>query len=211
MKYIKRFESFSINEQLENVGMITKVFAKAITDPFSISILPDILKMTKGEFDKPETWMEPYKNIFRKACKKFGGAKKPDVNGTCNKDLTIKSLYEHMLGKNGIMDEASIDKYFTNLLKGIGPNQVPVMSISIEEIDKVTMMMIDTLSKTGVSDAAIKEVGGKVMAMAIPYMKRCYPKTNLDALEMISSGKLMNPADLAKIASGKDASGKISI
>jgi hypothetical protein len=202
MKHLKRFNQFRINEGqgLQNIGVITKVFSRALTDKFSLSILPDILKMTKGNLQDTNSWIESYKNIFRKACKKFGGGKEPDINASCNKDQTIKNLYDHMLGDKGIMDKDSIDKYFQNLFKGVGPDENLQFDPPIEEIDAVTMAMIDALSETGVSNSTIKEVGEKVIRTAFPYMKKCYPNADFEKLKMFSSGKLIDPKELEKMS-----------
>ena len=204
MKHLKRFDQFRIDEGLglENIGVITKVFSRALTDKFSLSILPDILKMTKGNLQDPNSWIESYKNLFRKACKKFGGGKEPDINASCNKDQTIKNLYEHLLGDNGIMDKESIDKFFENLFKDVGPNEKLQFDPPIEEIDSVTMAILDALSQTGVSNSTIKEVGEKVIRTAFPYMKKCYPEADFGKLKMFSSGKLIDPKELEKMSPG---------
>lgn len=210
MKFLQSYDTY-LNEDLQNVGMITKVFAKAATDGFSISILNDILKMTKGQLEDINTWIEPYKNIFRKACRKFGSGQKGSYDSTCDKDKTIKALYDHYLGENGIMDPASIKKYFDNMLKEPGEMEFP-----IEQIDQTVMTMANVLLRTGVSPATLKEVGTKVLTQAYPYLKLSYPQANMDSLKMFTDGSLIDPAAYSKLktvqAPQEDANtGKITL
>ena len=215
MKHVKIFESF-INEGIfDSLGLSKmKVFSKAMTDPFILSILPAVKKMMDANLQDQSSWIGEYKTIFRKACVKFGGAKKDDIKGTCNKPQTVQNLLQYFLDPTkGLLDTKTLTQWVEETTKGESPDDVSY-EYDIKEIDKYVMVVVDILKKTGVSDADIKKSGTYALTILLPYIARFYPAKDIEATQMMKSGKLIDAAkakELLASGEGESADGSISL
>ena len=214
MKHLKIFESF-VNEGIfDELGLAQmKVFSKAMTDKFTLSILPDVKKMMDADLSDKSSWMEEYKNIFRKSCVQFGNAKKEDINKTCNKPQTIQKLLGHYIDPaKGLMDTKTLDKWAEESTKGESPEDV-TYEYTPEDISEYVMEIIGVLKSTGLSDGDIKKSGTYAMGILIPQMLKFYTAKDLEATEMIKSGKLMDPAKAKELlgGGGSGSGGNISL
>jgi hypothetical protein len=213
MKNLKKFSQFSLNEGIfDEIGLgQMKVFSKAMLDKFTISILPDVKKMMDGDFSDRSTWIEEYKNIFRKSCMQFGNSKKgDDVNKTCNKPQTLQKLLEHYLDPaKGLIDAKTMEKWVEETTKGESPSDV-TYEYTPEDISEYVMEIIEVLKSTGISDADIKKSGTYALGILLPYMTKFYTVEDIENSEMIKSGKLMDAAKTKQLLGAGEASGGAS-
>lgn len=204
MKHIKIFENF-LNEGLfDSLGIgRMKVFSKVLTDTFILSILPPLKKMMDGNVKDQSSWIGDYKTIFRKACVKFGGASKTDINGTCNKPQTVQNFLQYLLDPvKGLMDAKTISQWVAETTKGESPENV-TYRYKISDIDKYVTAVVDVLKKTGLSDGDIKKSGTYALTILLPYIASFYTIKDIEATQMIKGGKLIDPAKAKEIlASG---------
>ena len=214
MKHIKVFENFINEGAFDSLGLSKmKLFSKAMTDPFILSILPAIKKMMDADLKDQKTWIEEYKTIFRNSCIKFGGAKKDDVNGTCNKPQTVQNLIQYFLDPaKGLLDTKTFTQWVDETTKGAIPGEVSY-KYKISDVDKYVTAAIDILKKTGISDGDIKKSGTYALTILIPYMAKFYTAKDIEATQMLKSGKLIDPAKAKELlaAGGKNPDGTISI
>jgi len=208
MKHVKIFQNF-INEGIfDSLGLAKmKVFSKAMTDPFVMSILPDVKKMMDADLDDQSSWMEEYKNIFRKACIKFGGAKKEDIKGTCNKPQTIQNLLQHFLDPDkGLMNSKTLSQWVEETTQGESPDNVSY-EYDIKDIDEYVMVISDLLKKTGLPDGDLKKSGTYALTILLPYIARFYPVKEIEETQMLKSGKLIDAAKAKELLAGGGSSG----
>jgi len=195
MRNIMKFSEFVLNEGVfDELGLSKmKVFSKALADKFTQSILPDVKKLLDGDLNDRSTWIEEYKNIFRKACMEFGGAKKGEINKTCNKAQTLQKLLEHYIDPDkGLIGSKQMSEWVEETTGGNSPTDVKY-DYSVEDISKYMMEIIEALKGTGISDEDIKKSGTYALTILLPYMARFYPKEEIEKSDMIQSGKLMEP------------------
>jgi hypothetical protein len=214
MKHVKVFENFINEGAFDSLGLSKmKLFSKAMTDPFILSILPAIKKMMDADLKDQKTWIEEYKTIFRNSCIKFGGAKKDDVNKTCNKPQTVQNLIQYFLDPaKGLLDTKTLTQWVDETTKGSVPGEVSY-KYKISDVDKYVTAAIDILKKTGISDGDIKKSGTYALTILIPYMAKFYTAKDIEATQMLKSGKLIDPAKAKELlaAGGKNPDGTISI
>jgi hypothetical protein len=154
--------------------------------------------------------MDDYKNIFRKSCVQFGGAKKEDINKTCNKPQTIQKLLEHYIDPaKGLMDTKTLDKWAEESTKGESPEDV-TYEYTPEDISEYVMEIIKVLKSTGLSDGDIKKSGTYALGILLPYMTKFYTVEDIENSEMIKSGKLMDAAKTKQLLGAGEASGGAS-
>ena len=214
MKHVKIFENF-INEGIvDSLGLgKIKVFSKAMTDPFILSILPAIKKMMDADIKDQKTWIEEYKTIFRKSCVKFGGAKKEDIKGTCNKPQTVQNLIQYFLDPaKGLLDTKTLTQWVEETTKGSLPGEVSY-KYKISDVDKYVTAAVDILKKTGVSDGDIKKSGTYALTILIPYIAKFYIAKDIEATQMLKSGKLIDAAKAKELLAGggENPDGSISL
>lgn len=204
MKRVQSFDQF-IGEAFD-IGFLTSVpiLAKALGDQFTKSISKDILNLMNSDFEKPETWQEPYRQIFRKACVKFGGAASGDINKTCNKPVTLQKLAEHYFDPtNGIFNQKAVAQWIDQTTNGIDPNESAVeFEYKAEDIDEVALMFADILLKTGISAGDLKKTGTYLLEKAIPVMKDFYKLVDLEKMKIFNNGRLIDPARAKELLAG---------
>jgi len=214
MKHVKVFENFINEGAFDSLGLgKMKLFSKAMTDQFILSILPAIKKMMDADIKDQKSWIEEYKTIFRKSCIKFGGAKKEDVNGTCNKPQTVQNLVQYFLDPaKGLLDTKTLTQWVDETTKGSIPGEVSY-KYKISDIDKYITAAVDILKKTGVSDGDIKKTGTYALTILIPYIAKFYTAKDIEATQMVKSGKLIDAAKAKELLAGggKNPDGTISI
>jgi hypothetical protein len=204
MKHLKMFKNFINEGSFDSLGLSKmKVFSKAMADPFIKSILPDIEKMMDANLKDQKSWIDEYTNIFRKSCEKFGGAKKDDIEGTCNKSETIQKLIEYFLDPaKGLLDTKTLDRWLTTEADLSDP------ATKISDIDKYVTAAVDILKKTGVSDGDIKKTGTYALTILIPYIAKFYTTEDIAETQMVKSGKIIDAAKakelLVEIAEDKE-------
>ena len=213
MKRVQSFDQF-IGEAFD-LGFFKSVpiLTKALTDKFTMSISKDVLNMMNGDLDEPETWQEPYRQIFRKACVAFGGAKAGDINKTCNKPATLQKLAEHYFDPtNGVMKQADIDKWVEETTGGLDPNTSGVSyEYKAENIDQYVEPFIDILLKTGISAGDLKKTGTYLLEKAIPIMKSFYKTEDLEKMKILTDGRLIDAARAKELLSGTTSGGEVSL
>jgi hypothetical protein len=209
MKRIQNFDDF-VGEAFD-AGDLTGVpiLANAMRDEYTKSISKDILNLVNSDFGKTETWQEPYRQIFRKACLKFGGAAKSDINKTCNKPVTLQKLAEHFLDPvNGIFNQKAVDQWVTQKTKGVDPNVAAVgFGYKAGEVDRICLLFADILLKTGISAGGLKKTGTYVLEKAIPVMKRFYKLVDLERMKIFTNGRLIDPARAKELLVGGETKG----
>jgi len=206
MAKVVTFKEYSdLNEALDlSFFKSMKIFSKALLNPFALSLAPDIVKMMKADPDKQETWIGPYKNIFRKACIKFGGAKKQDIGKTCNRAVTLQKMAEFLFDpKKGLIDEKAVNNWVNQVTANKDPEKVKY-EYDARTIDDLSMKFVDILKKTGVPPAAVKNTGTYLLEMGIPIMLRFYKSSDLAQLKMMTSGSLIDAAKAKKLLAGSE-------
>jgi hypothetical protein len=213
MKRVYTFDQF-IGEAFD-LGFFksTPILTKALTDKFTLSISKDVLQMMNGDMDNPKTWQEPYRQIFRKACVAFGGAKAEDVNKTCNKPATLQKLAEHYFDPTkGVMNAGEINKWVEETTGGLDPNTSGVSyEYKAENIDQYVQPFVDILLKTGVSAADLKKTGTYLLEKAIPIMKQFYKTEDLEKMKILTDGQLIDAAKAKELITGAGAGGEVSL
>ena len=222
MNNLRSFNQYNLNEGLlDSLGLpagFGKVFAKALTDKFMLSISGDLKDLKEADLNKQETWIDPYKNIFRKACMQFGGAKKEDVNKTCNKPQTLQKLAEHILDSDkGLINRKSLDDYAKEATMNPAtkepykPEEVEY-EYKVQDIDMYAPVIADILKKTGISDGDIKKTGTYILERLIPTMKKFYTTEALLSAKFLTDGKFIDSAKAKSLIEGGGTSGdEISI
>ena len=222
MNNLRSFNQYNLNEGLlDSLGLpagFGKVFAKALTDKFMLSISGDLKDLKEADLNKRETWIDPYKNIFRKACMQFGGAKKEDVNKTCNKPQTLQKLAEHILDSDkGLVNRKSLDDYAKEATMNPAtkepykPEEVEY-EYKVQDIDMYAPVIADILKKTGISDGDIKKTGTYILERLIPTMKKFYTTEALLSAKFLTDGKFIDSAKAKSLIEGGGTSGdEISI
>ena len=210
MNNLRSFNQYNLTEGLlDSLGLpagFGKVFAKALTDKFMLSISGDLKDLKEADLNKRETWIDPYKNIFRKACMQFGGAKKEDVNKTCNKPQTLQKLAEHILDSDkGLVNRKSLDDYAKEATMNPAtkepykPEEVEY-EYKVQDIDMYAPVIADILKKTGISDGDIKKTG------------KFYTTEALLSAKFLTDGKFIDSAKAKSLIEGGGTSGdEISI
>ena len=216
MGRIKKYSEYHAEMNEADLGIFKSmpVFARAIANPFSISIAPQIVKMMEeGDLSDETTIMGPYKKIFQKACLQFGGAKSGNIGETCNKDLTLQKLAEFYFDpKTGKMDPKAIDKWAEETTGGKDPEDSGVtQDYSAADIDEIVMKFIDILKRTGVTPAGLKKTGTYLLTIGLPLMKRFYKVEDIEKMKMLSSGDLIDPAKAKEIVTGASKGGNVSL
>ena len=213
---IIKFSQFKkINEGLFDTLGFSKlaVFAKDLKDPFVIDVLPDIKKMMDANLDEESTWMEEYKNIFRKSCLKFGGANKDDINKTCNKPQTLQKLAEYLLDPaKGLMDSKTLDKWASDTVKDQKPSEV-TWEYTPEDFDSYLSkdgVITKTLLKTGITAADLKKTGTYIIEKMMPTLLKFYTSEDLGKSKFLTDGTLIDPAK-AKELLGSSPGGGINL
>jgi len=213
MNRIQTFDQF-IGEAIDlSFFKSVPILAKALTDKFTASIAGDVKSMMDADIDKPETWQEPYRQIFRKACVAFGGAKGEDVNKTCNKPMTLQKLAEHYFDPTkGLMNSKEINKWVEQTTQGMDPNKSGVMyEYTPEEISNYVKAFTDLLLRTGVPAGDLKKTGTYLLEIGIPIMKKFYKTADLQDLPMLTDGKLIDAARAKELISGESSGGQINL
>ena len=185
------------------------ILAKTLTNPFALSVAGNVKQLMDADPNRVETWTEPYRKIFRKACMKFGGAKSNDVNGTCNKPETLQKLAEFLFDpQKGLLNSKEIDKWVQELTGGQDPEESGVRwPYGTEDIDDITMKFVDLLKKTGLSPADLKKTGTYMLNIALPVMSKFYKKDEISKMKMVSSGVLIDKAKADELLAGEGGSG----
>lgn len=213
MNRVQTFDQF-IGEAFD-LGFFKSVpiLTKALTDKFTMSISKDVLNMMNGDMDNPKTWQEPYRQIFRKACVAFGGAKEGDVNKTCNKPATLQKLAEHYFDPaKGVMNSAEINKWVEETTGGLDPNTSGVnYEYKVQDIDDYVQPFVDILLKTGVSAGDLKKTGTYLLEKAIPIMKSFYKTEDLEKMKILTDGQLIDAARAKELLSGTGPGGEVSL
>ena len=188
------------------------VFARAIANPFSISIAPQIVTMMDGDINDEASIMEPYKKIFQKACIKFGGGKPGNVGKTCNKDLTLQALAEFYFDPaKGKMDPKAIAKWMDETTKDHDPSADGEWEVTAADMDEIVMKFVDLLKRTGVTPGGIKKTGTYLLNIGLPLMKRFYKPEDIEKMKMITSGQLMDVAKAKELLAGGPKGGELSL
>lgn len=223
MNNLRSFNEYNLNEGLlDSLGFppgFGKVFAKALTDKFTLSISGDLNDLKEADLNKRETWIEPYKNIFRKACMQFGGAKKEDVNKTCNKPQTLQKLAEHILDPDkGLVNQKTLDDYAKEVITINPETKEPFKpgeaqyEYGVQDIDAYAPIIADILKKTGISDGDIKKTGTYIIERLLPTMKKFYTPEDLMTAKFLTDGKFIDPGKAKSLIEGGGTSGdEISI
>jgi hypothetical protein len=157
--------------------------------------------------------MPAYKKIFQKACLKFGGAKREDIEKTCNKAETLQKLAEFLFDPNkGLMDAKTVSKYVEDTTKGKDPAQVQ-WEWKPTDIDQITSKFVDVLKRTGISPADIKKTGTYLLTMGIPSMLKFYTPEAIMDMKIITDGQLIDPKEAEKLVTGSDGTpgGKVDL
>lgn len=214
MKHVKLFENFINEGVFDTLGLgRMKVFSKAVTDPFILSILPVTKKMLDANSNDEKSWIEDYKTIFRKSCVKFGGAKKEDIKGTCNKPQTVQNLIQYFLDPDkGLLDTKTLTQWVKETTGGVAPEEASY-KYAIGDMDKYVTAAVDILKKTGVSDGDIKKSGTYALTILIPYIAKFYTAKDIEATQMIKSGNLIDATKAKELLAGggKNPDGTISL
>jgi hypothetical protein len=206
---------FNLNEGLfDQLGLARMpMFSKALKDKYVISVLPDIKKMMDGDPEEESTWIEPYKNIFRKACLQFGGANKVNINKTCNKPQALQKLAEHLLDPNkGLMDQKALDKWASDKTKNKKPSET-IWEYTPEDFDKYLSrdgVITKTLLKTGITPGDLKKTGTYVLERMMPTLLKFYTPEVLGRTKFLNDGTLIDPAK-AKQLLGKGVGTSINL
>ena len=215
MKKIKGYSEFhsELNEVDLGIFKTMPVFAKAIANPFSVSIAPQITALMNGDLSDESTIVGPYKKIFQKACLQFGGAKAGEIGKTCNKDQTLQKLAEFYFDPTkGKMDPKAIDKWTEETTGGMDPEESEVtQDYSAADIDEIVMKFVDILKRTGVTPAGLKNTGTYLLTMGLPIMKRFYKVEDIEKMKMLTSGALIEPGKAKEIIEGALKGGGVSI
>ena len=170
-------------------------------DPFTLKLIPDILKLANSNLKDENSWMPAYKNIFRKACLKFGGATKGNVSETCKKDAALQEMLEYYFDPaRGKFSEKQIKEWVDFTTKGRDPKTVRYQTTPMM-IDEAVMKFADILKRTGLNPASIRNSGTYALNIAIPVMKRFYPMDTLKNLKMFKNNILMNAEEVKKLLS----------
>lgn len=147
------------------------------------------------------SWMPAYKNIFRKACLKFGGATKGNVSETCKKDAALQEMLEYYFDAvKGKFSEKQIKEWVDFTTKGRDPKTVRYQTTPMM-IDEAVMKFADILKRTGLNPASIRNSGTYALNIAIPVMKRFYPIDTLENLKMFKNNILINAEEVKKLLS----------
>lgn len=191
-----------INEEfsLANLKAIRGI-SRVLLDPFTIKLIPDILKLANSDLKDENSWMPAYKNIFRKACVKFGGANKKNVSKTCRKDMALQKMLEYYFDpEKGKFSAKQVKEWVDFTTKGRDPKTVRYQTTPIM-IDEAVMKLVEILKRTGLNPASIRNSGTYALNIAIPVMKRFYPIDTLKNLKMFKNNILMNTEEVKKLLS----------
>jgi hypothetical protein len=214
MNKIKNYSEFNseLNEADLGIFKTMPVFARAIANPFSLSIAPQIVTMMDGDINDEASIMEPYKKIFQKACIKFGGGKPGNVGKTCNKDLTLQALAEFYFDPaKGKMDPKAITKWLDETTKDHDPSAEGEWEVTAADMDEIVMKFVDLLKRTGVTPGGIKKTGTYLLTIGLPMMKRFYKPEDIEKMKMITSGQLMDVAKAKEFLAGGAKGGELSL
>lgn len=213
MKRVQTFDQF-IGEAFDlSFFKATPILTKALTDKFTLSISKDIINMMNGDMDDPKTWQEPYRQIFRKGCLTFGGAKAEDINKTCNKAQTLQKMAEHYFDPSkGILNAGEVNKWVEETTGGLDPNTSGVSyEYKAENIDEYVQPFIDILLKTGLTAGDLKTTGTYILEKAIPVMKQFYKTEDLEKMKILTDGRLIDAAKAKELISGAGPGGEVSL
>lgn len=206
---------FKINEGLfDKLGLARiQVFSNVLRDKYIISVLPDIKKLLDAKPNDEASWMEPYKNMFRKACLQFGGADKSDINKTCNKAQTLQKLAEHLLDPaKGLMKQDVLGKWASETTKDQNPAEV-VWEYKPEDFDRFLSkdgLITKTLLETGITPADLKKTGTYIIEKMMPTLLKFYTAEDLGKCKFLTDGALIDSAK-AKELLGSSAGGGINL
>jgi hypothetical protein len=207
---------YQINEGLFDELGLSKIsiFRKALTDPFIISILPDIKKMMDANPEEQSTWINEYKNIFRKSCVKFGGANKSDINKTCNKPQTLQKLAEHLLDPSkGIISQKDMEKWASDTTEDKSPSELS-WPYSPEDFDKYLSkegLITKILLQTGITAADLKKTGTYLLEKTIPTMLKFYTAEDLGKSKFLTDGTLIDPARAKELIGSGKSGGSVDL
>jgi len=212
MDKVKSYNEYQINEAF-NIGMLKSmpVLARALTNPFVISLAPQVIDMMNADLDDEKTWMGPYKKIFQKACLKFGGAKAGDIGKTCNKAQTLQKLAEFMFDpKTGLIDSKAISGWLKDTTDGKEPGVVQY-DYTPADMDPTILTFTEVLKRTGVSPADLKKTGTYLLTIGIPIMKNFYKVEDIEKMKSFTNGQLIDPAKFKELVEGGKAGGEIDL
>lgn len=228
MKNLKKFSQFSVNEGilddiLGDIGIpmgeippsLKSAMPKIMADKFMKKILPDVLKISKTSFpmERP-SWIEDYKEIFRKACLEFGGAKSGNIGETCNKPLTLQKFFEHILDpQRGLLDKKTLD----GMVEGSGGTEDEAESVSdsdadqseyLKDADETITEFYKIFVDTGISPGDIKKTGTYALTILIPYLKTYFKPEVLMEAKFMTDGKVIDAAKAKSLVEDTSAGGK---
>lgn len=221
-KHLASFQEYiQLNEAID-ISFFRRfpILRRLITDPFMLKINIPLIKLLNSDLDNEVSWQDSYRKIFRHACLKFGGGRKPDINTTCNKGKALMGLMKYVFDPDrGLIKKKDIDKWVDMTVKDTDPEKKPKRwKYTSQQIDEMTMKFVDVLERTKVKPADIKEIGTYLLTMALPIMAKFYKKIDLEKMKMITSNKLITPSVGREMVSsepkpepGKEQSGEISI
>lgn len=213
MERVKSYNEYQkLNEEFSLAAFKSMpVFTRALTNPFVLSLMPQVIKMTNANLDDESTWMDSYKKIFQKACLKFGGAKKEDIGKTCNKGQTLQKLAEFLFDpKTGLVDSKAVNGWIEDTTQGKDPEQVQY-EYKPEDMDPTILVFSEVLKRTGVSPADLKKTGTYLLNIAIPVMKNFYPVEEIKKMKSLTNGQLIDAAKLEELLAGGKEGGDIDL
>jgi hypothetical protein len=225
MKNLKNFSQFNINEGilddvLGGIGIpmdevpasLKSAMPRIMADKFMKKILPNVLKISKTSFplERP-TWIEDYKDIFRKACVEFGGAKEGNVGETCNKPQTLQGFFEHILDpQKGLLDKKTLD----GMVEGSGgtdeeeESSVEDQNEYLKDADETIAEFYKIFVDTGMSPADIKKTGTYALTILIPYLKTFFKPEVLMEAGFMKDGKIIDQSKAKSLVEETSAGGK---
>jgi hypothetical protein len=212
MDKIKSYSEYHLNEEF-SIAMLKSmpVLAKALTNPFIISLAPQVIAMMNADLDDEKTWMGPYKKIFQKACIKFGGGKAGDIGKTCNKPQTLQKLAEFLFDpKTGLIDSKAISVWIKDTTDGAEPDAVQY-EYTTADMDPTILAFTEVLKRTGVPPADLKKTGTYLLSIAIPVMKSFYKVEDIEKMKSLSNGQLIDQAKFKELIEGGKAGGEIDL
>lgn len=196
-----------INEAFD-IGFFRKfpIFKRALTNPFILKLAIPVIKLMNANPDDPKTWEDPYRAIFKQACIKFGGGRKPDINATCDKGKALMGIAKFLFDpQKGLIRKQDIDRWVDMTVGESDPEKKPKKwPYTPADIDDIVMKFVGLLERTKVKPADIKEVGTFLLEIGLPVMARFYKRGDLQRMKMITSNKLILPSSAAKLIKGKE-------
>ena len=212
MQSIKKYNEF-VNEAIDlSFFKSVPILTKALLDPFARSIAPEVKNMMDADLDKEETWMDPYRKIFQKACVRFGGAKSGDINGTCNKSKTLQLLAQHLFDpKKGLLNAKEVGKWVQEATGGKSPEEGIQYEWTTKDMDPIVVKFVEVLKRTGITPADLKKTGTYLLTMAIPVMLKFYKAEDVANMKMLTDGQLIDPKKAEELISGGAKGGDISL